>query len=270
MELTRPFLKWPGNKFRMLSKILPFLPKGSRLVEPFGGTCAISLNSNYDDYLIGEINGHLISLYKILQTDSNFIAYARKKFEAFNDSESYYNLRNIFNTTTNIKLRCALFIYLNRHGFNGLCRYNLSGKYNVPFGRYINPKFPELQLQNFIKKTKDFDFIKCNFAHIFSHYLKKDDVVYCDPPYLPINKKSFTNYSPKKFDMPEHLNLIKLAKKAQSKGVTTLISNHSSLDIDKLYKDACFITKFTSPRLISQKLTSIKPVLELLAVFKAK
>lgn len=268
MELTRPFLKWPGNKFRMLSKILPSMPKGKRLVEPFGGTCSVSLNSPFDKFLIGEINGHLITLYRLIQKDKNFIAYAHKKFQECNDKESYYKIREVFNSTSNARLRSALFIYLNRHGFNGLCRYNLSGKYNVPFGRYISPKFPLKQLLNFVEKSKQIEFVKCNFTNIFKKHLLAEDVVYCDPPYLPLNKTSFTSYSYYSFNLKHHINLIKLAKKAQKKGITTLISNHSSLDIDKLYEDADEIQKFTSPRFISNNVESRKPASELLAIFK--
>ena len=151
----RPFLKWPGNKYRCLASIIPALPKSNRLIEPFAGSGAVFLNSHYADYLLGEKNIHLIRLYQHLQNDKdNFIDYCAQWFQSkFNQKEAFYQLRRRFNESNNHKLKSALFLYLNRHGYNGLCRFNLKGEFNVPFGSYIKPYFPVVEMQHFHQKA---------------------------------------------------------------------------------------------------------------------
>ena len=134
----RPFLKWAGGKYRLIERIKEKLPPGKRLLEPFAGSCALSLNTDYDSYWLNDINADLINLYKTLQKDGpSFIAFCRAFFKDTNNTpEKFYELRQQFNTEKDIYSKAALFLYLNRHGYNGLCRYNSSGEFNVPFGQY--------------------------------------------------------------------------------------------------------------------------------------
>jgi len=146
----RPFLKWAGNKYRIIDRVRSSLPKGKRLVEPFAGSCAVFLNTNYENYLINDNNPDLIHLYNILKKEgAAFIKKCRYYFTPkFNDEEQYYKLRKKFNETSDKHKRAILFVYLNRHGYNGLCRYNLKGGYNVPFVRYKSPYFPENEMRS--------------------------------------------------------------------------------------------------------------------------
>ena len=134
----KPFLKWAGGKFRIIDRVLDSLPKGKRLIEPFVGSGSVFLNANFEENVLADSNADLIHLYKQIQADGKeFIEYANSLFVSSNNTEvEFYKLRDEFNTTSDIKRKSALFVYLNRHCFNGLCRYNSKGKFNVPFGRY--------------------------------------------------------------------------------------------------------------------------------------
>lgn len=125
-------LKWAGNKTDVMPELKKHLPAGSRLVEPFAGSCAVMMATDYPHYLVADINADLINLYqKVAQHTEELIACALVFFSEDNNAESYYQHRLRFNTDTTLTAleRAALFLYLNRHCYRGLCRYNLSGQF---------------------------------------------------------------------------------------------------------------------------------------------
>ena len=205
VNMVRPFLKWAGNKYRIMDHIQNMLPEGERLVEPFAGSGAVFLNTDYREYLLADNNADLISLYQILSDQGEaFIETCSRLFrDATNKEAYYYRRRDEFNKTRNAVRKAALFIYLNRHGYNGLCRYNSKGGFNVPFGRYKKPYFPAKEMFVFHAKAKNARFVHLDFATVFNDLLI-GDVVYCDPPYVPLSKSSnFTAYSAGGFDMEQ-------------------------------------------------------------------
>lgn len=236
----RPFLKWAGNKYRLVKTIVPLLPEGKRLVEPFTGSAAIFLNSDYKRALLAETNQDLINLYNKIKSDADgFIADSRKWFQnRYNDPDQYYRLRALFNETEDDYLKATLFIYLNRHGFNGLCRYNQRGAYNVPFGRYVKPYFPEEQLYFFAEKAKRASLVCSSFEETMLK-AKPGDVVYCDPPYVPIsNTSNFTQYHHASFGEEAQHRLAELARELSRRGIPVVISNHDTPLTRTLYKNA--------------------------------
>ncbi len=168
-NLVRPPLKWAGSKYRILEEILKRLPKGSRLVEPFAGSASLTLNSEYPNYLINDANNDLITFYKTIKTNvDDFIDYSKQFFvDENNTEEQFYLLRKIFNITSDQKLKSALFLYFNKFGYNGLCRYNASGKLNVPFGRYKQPYFPEKELRALSLKLVNAKLSALDFEKLF-------------------------------------------------------------------------------------------------------
>jgi DNA adenine methylase len=268
----KPFLKWAGNKHRLLPRILPLLPKGQRLVEPFVGSGAVFLNTQYDDYLLADTNATLIRVYQLLQEEGEpFVAYARAFFTPENNSaEAYYENRAMFNATNNDRLKAALFLYLNRHGFNGLCRFNRKGDFNVPFGRYDKPYFPEAELYAFIEKaqTAQLTFAVQSFEATFAQ-AQRGDIFYCDPPYVPMSPTaSFTSYAPNQFGLPEQQQLATLARDVCDKNIPVIISNHHTPLTVGLYQSAQ-INTFDVQRNISCLGDKRKKAAELLAVFES-
>jgi DNA adenine methylase len=157
-------LKWVGSKVRIMPQLLDHLPEGKRLVEPFAGSCAVMMNTDYDEYLIADLNPDLVNLYKAMayHTDA-FLMELETLFSAgaLGEQESraifYYAVRDAFNSSgkglgSESVEAAARFMYLNRHGFNGLCRYNRRGQFNVPFGKYKKNYFPLKEVRAFAER----------------------------------------------------------------------------------------------------------------------
>ncbi|MDF1646415.1 MAG: Dam family site-specific DNA-(adenine-N6)-methyltransferase [Legionellaceae bacterium] len=270
MERTKPFLKWAGGKYRCLNHIISAIPQGSRLVEPFTGSGAVFLNAPHEHFLLTDANADLIALYKHLKQEGmRFIRYCEHFFCAQNNqAEVYYQYRIQFNQSkSGSRRRAALFLYLNRHGYNGLCRYNLSGQYNVPFGRYVKPYFPQKELEFFYQKSQTAQFLKADFEKTLLD-AQSGDIVYCDPPYAPLSKTSqFTAYTRQKFGEPEQVRLANIAKDIANKNIPVIISNHDTPFTRDLYQGA-HITSFPVRRNISCKGAQRIAVHELIAVFR--
>lgn len=269
MKKQRAFLKWAGGKFRLMEELSANLPEADTLVEPFVGAGSVFLNTNFNRYILADINPDLINLYKTIQSDSeNYIQQARHYFTPeFNDKERYVDLRAQFNSTDDVFERSVLFLYLNRFGYNGLCRYNQKGGFNVPFGRYKKPYFPEVELRAFAEKSQKAVFICQEYTTTIKE-APKGSVIYCDPPYAPLsNTANFTSYSKNGFGINEQRKLGELAREVASSGTKVLISNHDTYDVRKWYAGAHFETVKVN-RHISSKGSSRKKVDELFALFK--
>ncbi|MDX3775624.1 Dam family site-specific DNA-(adenine-N6)-methyltransferase [Chromatiaceae bacterium AAb-1] len=265
---TRAFLKWAGGKYNLIEELKCHLPEGDMLIEPFVGAGSVFLNTDYPSYRLNDINADLIHLYQILQHQADsFIADARTLFtDSANQKTSYLQFRQEFNQTTDIYQRAIFFLYLNRHGYNGLCRYNLSGKFNVPFGSYKKTYFPEAELYLFAEKAQRAEFT-CNSYQQTMHNAGQGTVIYCDPPYVPLSKTaSFTSYARQGFSLDDQANLANLAEAAQQKGITVLISNHDTTWTRKIYQQARLKTVQVS-RFISQNGAKRGKVAELLALY---
>ena len=268
----RAFLKWAGGKYGLIEHICAQLPEGNRLVEPFVGAGSVFLNTQYKSYLLNDINPDLVNLYTDLRDNADFfVSEARKFFKPeFNREERYYQLRAEFNQTDDQMYRSVLFLYLNRHGYNGLCRYNLSGGFNVPFGQYKAPYFPEKELYFFAEKAQKATFTCSSYQETFKR-VRRNNVVYCDPPYAPISvTANFTQYAKNGFSLSDQEVLAKLAHQtAQAKQVSVLISNHDTALTRELYKQSS-LTPLMVSRSISQKGDGRVKVGELLALYKAQ
>ena len=264
------FLKWAGGKYNLVTAIASHLTPANTLVEPFVGAGSVFLNTDYPQYQLNDINADLIALYQLLQCrHQSFIADAKSLFTAqTNQRDAYLSLRQQFNLSTDSYERSVLFLYLNRHGYNGLCRYNLSGKFNVPFGSYKKPYFPEAELHYFAEKAQRARFSCTSYQQVIQQ-AQPDTVIYCDPPYVPLSKTaSFTSYASQGFDLDDQAQLANLAEKAQQRGITVVISNHDTTWTRKIYQQAV-LHSLQVGRSISQKGATRGKVAELFAVYQA-
>ena len=266
--IHKPFLKWAGNKFRLLNKIIPHLPEGARLIEPFSGTAALFLNTDFSSTWLNDLNEDLINLYQdAAKRPDELIKKTRRLFSEKNNTEAvYYRYRSLFNKTPASLERSALFLYLNRHSYNGLCRYNKRGEFNVPFGRYKRPYLPEKELYYFSEKS-----VRAHFTHEpFQTVMKSaqpGDIVYCDPPYAPLSKTAhFTSYHARPFLLDDQIELAQLALQLAEKKIPVIISNHDTALTRKLYQEAKLV-KFSVQRFISTQAHNRLPAKELLGIF---
>ena len=269
---NRAFLKWAGGKFSLIEDITAKLPQAKKLIEPFVGAGSVFLNTNYSKYLLNDINADLINLYNIVKIKSSYYLTDSAKFftPAFNEEQRYYQIRQEFNDSEDIYERAIFFLYLNRHGYNGLCRYNNSGKFNVPFGRYKAPYFPEKELMYFAEKSQLATFTCDSFEKVFAR-ARKNSVIYCDPPYAPISKTAmFNSYAAGGFTIDNQIKLASLARRTGYKrNIPVLVSNHDTEFTRDIYQGAD-MTELQVSRFISQNGSTRIKVAELLALFQVR
>ncbi|MCG7489750.1 Dam family site-specific DNA-(adenine-N6)-methyltransferase [Vibrio sp. Of14-4] len=270
MKKQRAFLKWAGGKYGLVEDIQRYLPEGRKLVEPFVGAGSVFLNTDYDHYFLADINPDLINLYNLLkERPQEYISEAKRWFVAENNrKDAYLSIRAEFNGTDDVMYRSLAFLYMNRFGFNGLCRYNKKGGFNVPFGSYKKPYFPEAELEFFASKSKKATFVCESYPETFRR-ARKGSVVYCDPPYAPLSTTAnFTSYAGNGFTLDDQAALADVAEKAaEERHIPVLISNHDTTLTRRLYHGA-ELNVVKVKRTISRNGAGRNKVDELLALFK--
>lgn len=253
----RPFLKWAGGKYSLLPELDRLIPAGKRLIEPFVGGGSVFLNSDkHERFLLADVNADLINLYQMLAVVPDSVIYeAMKAFRHLNDAENYTEIREAFNAQRlDAVERAAAFLYLNRHCFNGLIRYNLDGFFSVGFGKYKAPYFPEEEIKAFKRKAHACVFMNAGFRRTLA--LAGDgDVVYCDPPYEPLpGTAGFTNYAAGGFSWDSQVELAESCVAAHQRGAKVVISNSTAPRVIELYEQHGFtLHRVSARRAISSK-----------------
>jgi DNA adenine methylase len=242
-----PPLKWAGGK-RWLVPELQKIWKGHehrRLVEPFAGGLSVALGLLPERALLNDLNAHLINFYTHLRQGLVL------DIHGGTSERTYYSHRGAFNELVrqnratgsheDAKRAAMLFYYLNRHCYNGLCRFNQKGEFNTPLGRYVNPKFSK-DLSNYAAVLKDWEFTVADFADV---PLSKGDFVYADPPY----DNAYTGYSGSGFNSDDQ---DRLARRLAKHDGPVLISNHATPAMLGLYKELGFDVsrEYRAPRMI--------------------
>ncbi|HEY1682828.1 MAG TPA: Dam family site-specific DNA-(adenine-N6)-methyltransferase [Candidatus Tumulicola sp.] len=240
-----PPLKWAGGKRWLVPRLRELLSAVDfeRLVEPFVGGLAVALGLRPHKALLRDANPHLINFYKWLKRGLDLTGLG---IQLTNDTSIFYQNRERFNALARSgKIECAeaaaLFYYLNRTAFNGLCRFNRRGEFNVPFGRYstiaYRTDFREYKnaFSNFTFETGDFQDMAPSGG----------DLVYADPPY----DVQFTSYSANGFSWEDQ---VRLAKWLSGLSVPVLASNQATDRVLDLYQRLGFsIETLNAPRRIS-------------------
>lgn len=253
----RPFLKWAGGKYSLLPELDRLIPAGKRLIEPFVGGGSVFLNSDkHERFLLADVNADLINLYQMLAVVPDSVIYeAMKAFRHLNDAENYTLIREAFNAQRlDAVERAAAFLYLNRHCFNGLIRYNLDGFFNVGFGKYKAPYFPEEEIKAFKRKSHTCVFMNAGFRRTLA-LAGDSDVVYCDPPYEPLpGTAGFTNYAAGGFSWDSQVELAESCVAAHQRGAKVVISNSTAPRVIELYEQHGFtLHRVSARRAISSK-----------------
>jgi len=259
-------LKWAGNKTAIMSELKKHLPDGPRLVEPFAGSCAVMMATDYPHYLVADINPDLINLYQVIKEDVNsFIHLVEHIFSKFTTEEDYYKCRQFFNTVPlEPKEKAAYFLFLNRHCYRGLCRYNQRGLFNVPYGNYKKPYLPVDEIRAFAEKAVRATFICASYDETLA-MLQAGDVVYCDPPY----DGTFSGYHTAGFSDDDQYDLASILVRRSSEGHPIIVSNSDTRLIRSFYR------KFTLHRISTKRSIGVaagegKKADELIAVLKPK
>lgn len=241
MRLNPP-LKWAGGKRWLIPHLMPLWEKyrGDTLIEPLCGGLAVALRLMPQRAVLNDINPHVINFYRWLQRGLTTTLPMR------NDAALYYRHRRRFNRLITIgkgdnQRAAELFYYLNRSGYNGLCRFNSQGGFNVPFGRYAHINYTT-DFSAYRDVLRGWTFITGDFERV---PLEDGAFVYADPPY----DVEFTHYFKEPFRWDNQVRLAEWL--ARHRGVVVL-SNQATRRIVRLYAALGFTLQFLeAPRMIS-------------------
>lgn len=233
---AKPILKWAGGKTQMLSDLLPKVPASyGRYIEPFFGGGALFFALQPENAIIADSNPELINMYRQVADNVDEVIRYLKKYE--NTSEVFYEVRSLEWETLPQAEAAARTIFLNRTCFNGLYRVNKQGKFNVPYGKYKNPKIcDEDGLRAASAALKKAEILCGDYLLVLDHYAQPGDFVFLDPPYLPISEYSdFKRYTKEQFYEEDHIELAKIIMRLHERGCHVVLTNSNHPLVHELY-----------------------------------
>lgn len=241
--MARPVLKWVGGKRRLIEQITSLFPEDYSIRayhEPFFGGGALFFHLEPSRGSINDVNKRLMNFYRVLKEQPRELIEEASQY--IYDKAEYYNLRTRFNEEQLTDVEdAAILLYLNKTGYNGLYRVNSKGKYNVPFGRYKNPRI--VDEERIMTASKLLENISIHSERFYSvkKQAEKGDMVYFDPPYLPVSETSdFTAYSKSGFGYKDHVLLKDTCLDLDERGVYFVQSNSYVKPILELYENNGF------------------------------
>ncbi len=261
-----PFVKWAGGKRQLLNELMTRVPlEFNNYLEPFLGGGTLLLNLQPKSASVNDINSQLINVYRAIKSNASELIIAVGTLDLIDtNKEVYYERREAFNQKINKKEldveAAALFIWLNKHCFNGLYRVNKSGLFNVPYnnkvsGKSIIPSNLEAMSQYF--QENNIEFYNTDFMDITAK-AQVGDFVYFDSPYIPESTTAnFTDYTKDGFSYEDHLRLANNFKELDKQGVKLMLSNNNVPLVHELY-EGYYITEVDVKRAINSKATKRK------------
>ena len=234
--VARPLLKWAGGKTQLLTEIIPMMPKKyGRYIEPFFGGGALFFAVKPIGGIIADSNPELINLYRVVANDVDGMIDQFNRYQNSNDifyavrSQDWKNLPQVE--------AAARMIFLNKTCFNGLYRVNKKGYFNVPFGRYKNPKIlDEEALRAASVLLRETTIICADYKSVLKEYAQPGDFIFLDPPYLPVSEYSdFKRYTKEQFYEEDHIELAAEVKHLQEMGCHIILTNSNHPLVHELY-----------------------------------
>jgi DNA adenine methylase len=243
-----PFVKWAGGKSSLAQELLHSVPSHfANYYEPFlgGGALFFAIYSRNRSFnaILSDVNAELISAYEVIKDAPDqliqLLSRFREEYFRSGNSSSYYYQKRQWQTTDPIE-SAARLIFLNKTCYNGLYRVNSRGEFNVPFGRYKNPKIvdPENILAVSTALRDANAQLRCADYRTVLSSCAKNDFVYLDPPYQPKSKtSSFTDYAPGGFSEQDQRELAEEFRKLVDRGCAVLLSNSETPLTSHLYSE---------------------------------
>lgn len=237
-----PFVKWAGGKRQLLAQIRERMPESfNNYYEPFVGGGAVIFDLLPISAVINDINKALVNAYKqICDASDNFLKKLKELDEAMwtDGKEYYYFLREHYNDKLmreefDVEL-AALFVFINKHCFNGLYRVNGKGLFNVPYNNSRNASCDEDTIKAISEYLKNVTILEGDFQ-IACQNAKKGDFIFIDSPYAPLNPTSFESYTKEGFDIESHKRLADLYDELTARGCYCMLTNHNTELIKELY-----------------------------------
>lgn len=276
-KAPEPLLRWAGGKRRLTNLLIQafppdFDPKVNRYFEPFigGGALMFATGNKYADLyipgkniFINDSNPDLVIVYRVIKNQLPELIKELKKLSRDLSKEEFERIRSS-KPTTNVT-RAARFIYLNKTCFNGLWRVNSSGQFNVPWGKLKNPLiFDPANLEACRKRLIGSKIVTGGFSEAVQS-AKKNDLVYFDPPYLPLSPSaSFSQYAKDNFGVPDHEELAETIARLKKKGVHVILSNSDTPETRRIFGKTLTLRQVMMNRSISASAHARTPVNEIL------
>ncbi len=269
-----PIVKWVGGKRQLLPTLLAHVPKRiSTYVEPFAGGAALFFElcnreerglGTFERAVLCDQNEDLLACYRAVQREVSALIDALSVYRY--DSDLFYEVRAQKTSGWSDVARGARFIFLNRTCFNGLWRVNSKGEFNVPFGRYKNPRIvDEKRLRLASEVMGRVELCTGDFSEVLRG-LQKDDFVYFDPPYVPVSTTSnFTAYAKDGFGEVDQRRLLDAMRRLSAKDVTFMLSNADTTATRGLYREFT-VRSASATRLVNADATKRGPVRELIVL----
>lgn len=241
-------MKWAGGKSSLSAEVLRLVERQPfrRYFEPFlgGGAVFFALHPTYA--VLSDSNPDLINAYSQVRSNVEAVIEELGHHEAEHSKTHYYSVRS--NPPKTLPARAAWFLYLNRTCYNGLWRVNSKGLFNVPMGSYKNPRIVDHEkLRRASKALKSARIICADFETVITRLRPRPvfgDVVYFDPPYVPLSRTSqFTSYTREDFTEEDQRRLARIATMLNERGVRVVLSNSETPLIRSLFPDPPFSTK---------------------------
>lgn len=233
---AKPILKWAGGKTQMLGDLIPKVPTSyGRYIEPFFGGGAMFFALQPENAVVADSNPELINMYCQVADHVDDVINYLKEYE--NTSEMFYAVRSLEWTSLPKAEAAARTIFLNKTCFNGLYRVNKQGRFNVPFGKYKNPKIcDEDGLRAASEVLKKAEILCGDYLLVLEHYAQPGDFVFLDPPYLPTSEYSdFKRYTKEQFYEEDHVELAKMIMTLHERGCHVILTNSNHPLVHELY-----------------------------------
>jgi DNA adenine methylase len=274
-----PFVKWAGGKRKLAPLLIEtfpedFDPEKHRYFEPFigGGALMFALGNPEGkmfipgkNLYINDLNPELTNTYEVIRDNVSALVKELEQLSTKINEKSFYEMRQ--SVPRGKVARAARFIYLNKTCFNGLWRVNSKGEFNVPFGKSKNPSlFIEENLRACSRRLKGAVITNESFEKAVAK-ARKGDLVYFDPPYIPLSASaSFAAYAKEGFDLSDQELLSNTIQRLSKKGVFVLLSNSDTPMTRKIFRKTLTLRKVLMSRSISSSGSTRKPVYEVLGM----
>jgi DNA adenine methylase len=277
VKAPQPFLRWAGGKRRLTNLLIQAFPPGfdpmqNKFFEPFiGGGALMFATGNKSAELfipgknicINDSNPDLVIVYRVIKNQLPELLKELEKLSRDLSKEEFERIRSS-SPKTNVS-RAARFIYLNKTCFNGLWRVNSSGQFNVPWGKLKNPLiFDPMNLEACRKRLAGSKITSGGFAEAVKS-AKRNDLVYFDPPYLPLSpSSSFSQYAKDNFGVPDHEELAETIDRLTRKGVSVILSNSDTPETRRIFGKTLTLRQILMNRSISAAAHARTPVNEVI------
>lgn len=250
---AKPVLKWAGGKGQMLNILEQRMPQTyNKYIEPFFGGGALFFDVMPENAIIADSNPELINLYRVIATNVEELIHSLKSYRY--DKDMYYQVRGQDISKLSDVEKAARTIYLNKTGFNGLYRVNKKGQFNVPFGRYKNPKIlDEANLRTASNVLQSATIVCGDYIDVLEKYAEAGDFVFLDPPYMPVSEYSdFKRYTKEQFGIDDQKRLATEVELLHKRGCYVMLTNSNHPLIQELYQNYDFEV-FDTRRSINSK-----------------